>query len=205
MSLARSTASAALALVATGASAGPLPDFVIRMADETIARLHSLAPVKDHATAVELFGWEFLEGFQQPGTLCPGCSGVGYEGMLAGQRFRREHPDRRDDVMRGYGYTLTTVDGTCTVGFEASRFTPKHDRKPTPEDTFEWNWWVTGWSADFVGPPAPRLPGHSKPLQWACRMTGWLSPRGSYGHMNGYGHRFQVVRSEFIPAPDSAP
>jgi hypothetical protein len=36
-------------------------------------------------------------------------------------------------------------------------------------------------------------------------MTGWLSPRGGYGHMNLYGHQFLVVRSEVTPAPDSAP
>ncbi len=208
MSLARSTGLAMLALVAAGAAgapADPLPDFVVRMADETIARLPTLGPIRDHATAVALFGWEFLNGFLQPGTLCPGCAGVGHEGMLAGQRFRREHPDRHDEVMRGYGYALTTVDGTCLTAFEASRFTPKHERKPTPDDQVEWNWWVGGWGDTFVGPPAPRLPGHGKAHEWACRMTGWLSPRGGYGHMNMYGHQFLVVRSEVTPAPDSAP
>jgi hypothetical protein len=196
---------AVASLRAAGVPAQPVPAFVVRLADETIALTRSLAPIPDHATAVALFAQEFLDGFLEPGTQWPGGSGLGYEAMLAGQRLRLEQPARYDEVLRGYGYVPTEAEGTCATGFEASKFTPRREHKPTnPEELMDANWWVSGWSG-LTGPPAPRVPGFGKPRVWTCRMTGWLSPRGGYGHMNQYGHQFLVVRSEVILAPDSAP
>ncbi len=110
-----------------------------------------------------------------------------------------------NETVEDDGHMVNEAEGTCTVGFETSSFRPRLDHRPTPMEAMEGNWWVSRWDRVFVGPPAPPGPGRSKPLRWTCRMTGWVSGPGRYGHMNMYSREFRVARSEFIPGPDSAP
>ena len=182
-------------LDAAGAPAKPVPAFVVRLAEDAIARDPAAMKAPDHATAVGWFAEGFLFGFLNPDMSLPGFAGPGHEGSVAGQRARRAQPAQHDQVLRDYGYVQRDLTGRCTIGFEASRFTPALDRDASPIEKIDANWWVAEWPP-IPGPPAARGPSPRRALDWPCRIVGWVSPPGGYGHVNMFSHQVLVIRFE---------
>lgn len=160
-----------------GAAAdGPVPDFVLRIARAAQA-LPEAAAARARGDAVQEFARWFFEGFTHPNggnALQDPYMHTAWEG---GQAFWRERPDRRDEIMAGYGYARVEADGTWQRGFERSAFTPQ-DR---PGET----WWVTS----FGGVRWTDLqPGQPDAHFTAARvhLSGYLSPQGRHGHLGQY-------------------
>lgn len=190
---------------AAATPSGPVPPFVAPLAEAAIARDPSALRAPDRDQAVAWFSDGFIEGFlASPDASWPSAAGPGFEGMRAGQAYRRAYPARHDDVLRAYGYVPSDVTGRCAVGVEASRFTPRLPDDATPLQKIDANWWVAQW------PPSPAAPRASRSASrsgraWPCRVVGWLSPPGHYGHMNMYGHQLVAIRVEDLPEAATSP
>jgi hypothetical protein len=195
----------ALAAPAVAAPAGPVPPFVAQLAEAAIAREPSAMHAPDRDKAVAWFSAGFIEGFLAPPDMSwPSAAGPGFEGMRAGQAYRRAHPARHDDVLRAYGYVPSDVAGRCAVGVEASRFTPRLPDDASPIRKIDANWWVAQWPPSAAAPPASR-PASGRGRAWPCRIVGWLSPPGHYGHMNMYSHQMVAIRVEDLPEATTLP
>lgn len=191
----------ALPVAATAAPSGPVPPFVAQLAEAAIAREPAAMHATDRDKALAWFSAGFIEGFLAPPDMSwPSVAGPAFEGMRAGQAYRRAHPARHDDVLRAYGYVPSDVTGRCAVGAEASRFTPRLPADATPIQRIDANWWVARWPPSAAAASAPRPAsrpasfGHGR--AWPCRIVGWLSPPGHYGHMDMYSHQLVAIRVE---------
>lgn len=98
------------------------------------------------------------------------------DGVRAGQAAQPLNRELYGQYMLAFGNTETTVTGTYSTpcGFECSDFSPDQ----VPE-----KWWLT--FSVYCGEGARK--------KGRITVTGFLSPRGGYGHMNQYDRQFVAV------------
>lgn len=103
------------------------------------------------------------------------------EADAAGKNYYWGRPDKRKEVMNGFGYREVTMDGVYSAGFEVSRFWPvvpfmKIDR---PNNSCWLQYMPDGESelrSKWKG-PVSYVP---------ITVTGYLNSAGSFGHMGMY-------------------
>ncbi|MEA3213215.1 MAG: hypothetical protein QOE70_6272 [Chthoniobacter sp.] len=124
----------------------------------------------------------FFTGFTNHTGSMSGGEDAELKGFKAGQEFRRANPDKLRDTFESFGYVATEAEGIWMAGFEQSGFKPRN----SPEE-----WWLSGM-ADTVSDllEDQKIPDGGISI----RITGYLSPRGSYGHLGSYDHEFYATK-----------
>ncbi len=171
------------------------PPEVVRLAD---AYVTSLPQQESAAHAKEIrndFTTRFFRGFINPDGSISGGTSAGRAGFNAGQQYRRSNPDKLKQTMEGFGYAATNAQGIWAVGFEHSGF------RPDGHSGREW------WLAPLPVAGAAGAVDHLVPRQGGrVRISGFLSPRGQYGHLGTYEHEFFATNISLINfgRPDGA-
>lgn len=179
-----------LAATAT-ATAAEMPD-VVRPFAEAYARspLAQQQPASASAATDDYARW-FLQGFTHPGYGTQPVTDLRSDAYANGQIYARAHPSERDAVLAAYGYQAVERTGAWRRGFETTAF--------LPDDAEKESWWMTSYGG--VGFSAIGLAdsgGRHPPTR--VRITGYLSPRGDYGHMGGYRYEVLVTSGALIDA-----
>jgi hypothetical protein len=163
---------------------GVAPAAVARLAD---GYAKSLPQPEKRAEAKRDFESTFLTGFTTPNVSLGSPSDAAAAGLKAGQAYRREHPAKVKEILEGYGYVATEADGLWEAGFEVSEFKPAKNPKE--------NWWIT-----VLGEEGAALEGAERVHVEASvdgvqvHVSGFLSPKGHYGHF-GVGEREFIATS----------
>jgi len=162
----------------------PHPKEIVQQAD---AYYDSL-PKPQRSVSRDEVRLHYLEGFFMGYTspmskLMGGNDAVYRRGFQAGQKFWRSHPDKIKETMEAFGYRFTKVNGAWIVGFEWSDFRP---RSLFPSK----KWWLSNLTASDFG-RISRLAGTAGGI--SIHVSGYLSPKGSYGHMGDYAHELFVT------------
>jgi len=168
---------AAQSIVFGSANAASVPDDVLEQA-RAYAKTHRSEKPPRSQSLVEEYASGFFAGF---------IHGA-YNGVLSGDdafatayakgaaRWK-QGPDAQQRTFAGYGYQRIEWTGLWTAGFETSLFEP--DGQPG----------LAAW-LDFLAGSGAALP-KTEPgphfLELRLRLTGYLSPRGSYGHLGMHG------------------
>lgn len=162
----------------------PRPTAALRQADAYYDSLPYAArsPHRDKVRVSFLDG--FFDGFVNPnGEILGGPHDAHWHGFQAGQADRRANPAKLSETMGGFGYTPLKTEGRWTVGFEHSGFRPAG---ASPEN----EWWLSGLSnTAFDLIRTTPIPDEGL----AIRITGFLSPKGKYGHLSSYDHEFYAT------------
>lgn len=137
------------------------------------------------------FTVEYFQGFTDPDARLIGPPAA-KQGFQKGQSFRR-HCNKAEvrRFMQDYGYTVTEASGTWAVRFEVSCFCPRNN----PDE---------GWWLSYFGDTKVEIPEDDKKSDQAghYQITGFLSPKGRYGHLGGYSHQFYATKIVYIKAGD---
>ena len=151
------------------------------------AYLDSLPKGKDPAdrsnARIDYLVW-FFEGFVRPqGSNSPFSDDATQVAFHAGQTHWRDHPSMRSEMMAGFGYVETEVTGKWIVGFEASFL--------VPDSVAGERWWLgsLGNVQSDISPDSRSSDGGV-----TVRVSGYLSPPGRYGHMNGYARQLLAAK-----------
>lgn len=162
----------------------PKPPAIVKLADAFLASLPPEQRPKNPEWARDDFVRCFFMGFTNHTGSMSGGEVAGLQGFKAGQEFRRANPDKLKETFESFGYVAAEVEGTWTTGFEHSGFKP-HRERSTEE------WWLSGFS-DTVSdlPKGEKIPDEGVGI----RIIGFLSPRGSYGHLGSYDHEFYATK-----------
>jgi hypothetical protein len=99
------------------------------------------------------------------------------EGSAAGEKLRKLEPGGVPEVLGEYGYKPITAVGAFSFRAEEVAFVPTSS---SAKD----RWWLMG-----------SLSPGATPQSDSCRIgtvTGYLSPQGVFGHLNGYKHELIV-------------
>ena len=177
---------AAIVLGSTGSlgqGAPAVPMVVQQLADKYISSLPRSALPSGRTAADQTYWVFFFEGFTSPGSQMLGKKGIPREAFDAGQAYWRSHPDKRKEIMLGFGYSEVALEGTWLTGFEASRFVPKR----APESRY-WLQPLEGAGSEISLSPKGTV--ESQPV----RVRGYLSPPGRYGHMGMYDRQIFATR-----------
>jgi hypothetical protein len=122
----------------------------------------------------------FFLGFTDPDGSLTGDDVAAEHGFEAGQEFRRHcNPAEVKQAMEDYGYVATEAAGTWVLRDEVNCFRPRNIRGQ--------NWWLT----DFGGTFRDFYEVTGQPV--SCHISGFLSPKGQYGHGGTYDHKFYVA------------
>jgi len=127
----------------------------------------------------DFFLFNFFHGFTAPGATMTGGTEADRQGFIAGQKYRLQNPQKLKETMEGFGYEATEAEGTYICYFEHSEFYPRG--KTTQM------WWLS-----TLGDSWPDLGTARNGIH--LRVTGFLSPAGAYGHLNGYDHEFFATK-----------
>jgi hypothetical protein len=156
-------------------------------AEDYILHLKPEPTAAEKEDILQDFTTQFFQGFTDPDASILGRPAV-ERGFKEGQKFRRHCSELEvRHFMEDYGYTYVEETGTWTVRFEVSSFSPRSN----PDG----GWWLSYFGntkADF-----PKdLNKLKNPIYY--RVTGFLSPKGEYGHMGGSSHEFFATKIEYI-------
>jgi len=125
------------------------------------------------------FIWSFLQGFTNSEGAVGSSKDAVSKGFEAGQKYRHKNPEMLAHTMAGFGYTAIDVRGTWQTGPELSGFAPGNQRNPI--------WWLS-----ILGNSPAAKSDISPEHCFYVNITGFLSPAGRYGHMNGFSHEVFV-------------
>lgn len=174
-----------LGLAFAQASAGDIPDVVVRYASSftKIQSTDGSAPLSQ--AMLNQYAQDFFMGFTHPspdrGVYTE--SAALRDAYIHGQTYWREHPDERKKIFAGYGYIAVDAEGAWSQGFEKSSFEPSNPAGG--------KWWMRPlgdgrWRE--LGLDACKGNGRSR-----VHVTGYLSPEGHYGHLGAYEHEVLVT------------
>jgi hypothetical protein len=168
-----------------GPPAFQAPPAVILRAD---AYVNSLVSQPNSRRKLEIhhdFLRNFFAGFTNPEGWMEGGTEASRCGFQAGQEYRRANLAKLQETMEGFGYVTCEAEGNWTVRFEHSGFRPRG----RPEE----QWWV--WLSP-VGDIESDIARTAKTTRAGVdvRISGFLSPKGSYGHMGGSEHEFRATK-----------
>lgn len=159
------------------AQAGEVPDLVNRLAHDYLAAPWTGAGLRKDEDPVQAYAHYFFLGLTHPAGGMAGGTGLQHDAYAKGQAYWRDHPEARERMLAGYGYTKVEADGRWSRGFEQSRF--------IPEDREGETWWVSSfggvrWTELGPGQADARFPTAH------VHLTGYLSPAGQHGHFGQY-------------------
>jgi hypothetical protein len=163
------------------------PPEVLRLADAYISSLpHQPDAPQTNDIRAEFVRW-FFWGFVDPNSeVSSGPPSATLAGLKAGKQYRRSNPEKLKQTMEGFGYTVTNAQGTWTVGFEHSGFRPDgHSGR---------EWWLSLLPVEGGSPIDQAVPAGGGRV----RISGFLSPKGQYGHLGGYDHEFFATNISVI-------
>jgi hypothetical protein len=165
---------AAQSIVFGSANAASVPDDVLEQA-RAYAKTHRSEKPLPGKTLVEEYASGFFVGFIHGGEFF-GSDAFGTAYAKGAARWK-EGPDAQQRTFAGYGYQRIEWTGLWTTGFETSRFEP--DGQPG----------LTAWLDFLAGSEAalPKTDPGPRFRKLRLRLTGYLSPRGSYGHLGMHG------------------
>lgn len=172
-----------VAILAVKAFAGEVPDVVVRYADSFAQSQSTKGQLPTDQAMRDEYARYFFQGFTHPAGGIYTKSALIQDAYSHGQTYWRDHPSERTKVFSGYGYIAVEREGVWTQGFEISAF--------DPSDADGGRWWITTfggrpWSE--VGLDRGTGNGQSR-----VRIVGYLSPKGSYGHLGAYQHEVLVT------------
>ena len=173
------------------AFASEIPDVVRQRANAFERSQATPERLRPGHTLLEDYAYEFFVGFthENGGIYTP--SALARDAYTQGQAYWRDHPSERAQIFAGYGYTAVEREGVWIKGFEISSF--------EPSDSPGERWWMTSlgngpWRE--VGLDA----GNTRRGPLRLRIDGYLSPKGSYGHLGMYGHTVLVTAATVVEA-----
>lgn len=176
-------------ILAATATAAEVPDVVRQYADAYAkSPLAQQQPASASAATDDYARW-FLQGFTHPAYGTGPVTDLRSDAYANGQNHARTHPSERDAILAGYGYQAVERTGAWRRGFETTAF--------LPDDAEKASWWMTSYGG--VGFSAIGLAdsgGRHPPTR--VRITGYLSPKGNYGHMGGYRYEVLVTSGALI-------
>jgi len=166
------------------AAAANIPGVVIRLSDSYAASRPAPEKTLNGRTPREEYALWFFAGFTHPVGGISTKLDLIRDAYTQGQSYWREHANERDQVFSGYGYEHVETDGVWSRSFENSNF--------VPIDKQAGKWWITSfggvrWTelgSDHVDAPFHETQAH---------IIGYLSPRGSYGHLDMYEREILVT------------
>jgi hypothetical protein len=163
------------------------PDVALREAEAYLAKLSPQPADSEREEIRTEFTQMFFSGFTNPTGGLIGRDAAEH-GFHAGQNLRR-HCDavmvRR--IMEDYGYVATEATGTWAVRFEVSVFSPR--------DMPDQGWWLEGFGDTKYTYPKK---GEETDQPVYFRISGFLSPKGRYGHLGGYEHEFYATKVVYV-------
>src|SRR5262245_57583484 len=170
---------------ASSRAAGPA--IAQQLADAYIQRLSPQPAASEKEQIRQEFTGMFFSGFTSPDGSVIGRDAA-ERGFEAGQEFRRKcNASEVKKTMENYGYVATEAEGTWSVRFEVSCFTPRHASSEA--------WWLNGFgNTEYVLPKKEEKTDQ----RMLYRISGFLSPRGQYGHLGGYDHEFYATKVVYI-------
>jgi hypothetical protein len=155
----------------------------LRLADAYIGHLAFPPSAAEREEIRHAFAREFFSGFTGPDNHLIG-SKAAVAGFKAGQEFRRKSSQARVmKTMEEFGYIATEAEGTWVVDFEVSCFRPRSQ----PDQS----WWLS-----VFGGTKDVLPKREEPSSGPVlfHVSGFLSPKGQYGHLGAYEHEFYATK-----------
>jgi hypothetical protein len=162
-----------------------MPPAILKLADAYLESLPLERRPKDQQRARARFVRAFFLGITIPAS-SPGSSDDEYSrGFKTGQEYRRANPDKIKETFESFGNVVTEAEGVWTTGFEHSGFEPRG-----PNSNHE-NWWL--WTTPdtvYEPPEGRRFFGRGATVH----VTGFLSPKGTYGHLGAYDRDFYATR-----------
>lgn len=163
----------------------PHPKEALREADAYFDSLPYFwrTPHRDKVRVEFLRG--YFNGFVTPGEITMvGKHDACWHGVKAGQVYRRTHPAKLKETMEDFGYTAAVARGRWLSGFEISDFRPLGGGRDK-------SWWLSALtSTAFEFAKDVTIPHDGISL----RVEGFLSPKGAFGHLNGYDHEFYATQ-----------
>jgi hypothetical protein len=162
----------------------PKPPAVLKLAESYFATLTPEQRPNDPESARDNFVRCFFAGFTNYTGSMSGGELAGLEGFKAGQEFRRAHPDQVKETFESFGYVATEAEGVCATGFEQSEF------KPRGKNSAE-RWWLSGMADTMSDLPEEQ---NVSERDLTIRINGFLSPKGSYGHLGLYDREFYATK-----------
>ncbi|MDX8122115.1 hypothetical protein SKZ59_10045 [Janthinobacterium sp. GMG2] len=183
-----------LTVLAGKASAANIPDIVLEYAH---AFAQTQAADEQASTPPADYAQWFFEGLTHPSGGIVTQSAAMRDAYVNGQRYWRDHPSERTNIMAGYGYRAIERDGVWSRGFEKSVFQPAH----ADLDSDAGAWWFNSFGSVAwrdVGLVAPNS-SYEKPR---VHIAGYLSPKGHYGHLGAYEHEVLVTSGVAVQAAD---
>ena len=162
----------------------PKPPAIVKLADAYLASLAPEQRPNEPESARDDFVRSFFIGFTTPTGSMSGGTDADTKGFTAGQEFRRANPQKLKETFESFGYVATEAEGLWTLEFEHSGFKPRGCRNDK-------EWWL-----DDLGDTVYELPNDQKiPDEGiSIRISGFLSPKGQYGHLGLYKHRFYATK-----------
>jgi len=163
------------------------PALAQQEAESFLAHLSSEPTSSEREDFRHDFTNRFFSGFTSPNDCIIG-SDAAEHGFKAGQKFRR-HCNERDitRTMEAYGYVAAEAIGTWNVRFEVSCFCPRN----TPDEA----WWLSGFgNTKYILPKK----GEKIDPPVLYRISGFLSPKGEYGHLGNSSHEFYATKVVYI-------
>lgn len=167
-----------------------VPPFVSELAKQYLA---TTSPSETSTSALRLatqrYADIYLLGYISPP--CPDCLPTADQGIFgsaydAGVADRRQHPERWDAVMSGYGYRRVDVVGKMSLGYEKAAF--------VPDGQVGEIWWVGGPSSVPGEVATPdKIIANARNGGSRVNIIGYLSPKGQYGHLGAYDRQLLVA------------
>lgn len=183
-----------LTALAGKANAANIPDIVLEYAH---AFAQTQTTDKRASTPPADYAQWFFQGLIHPSGGIVTQSAAMRDAYMKGQRYWRDHPSERANIMASYGYRAIERDGVWSRGFEKSVFQPAH----ADLDLDAGAWWLNSFGGVAwrdVGLVAPNS-SHQQPR---VHIVGYLSPKGHYGHLGAYEHEVLVTSGAAVQAAD---
>jgi hypothetical protein len=169
-----------------GQPAFQAPPAVILLADAYVESLSSQMTPRRKSDLHHEFLRNFFAGFTNPDGWMEGGTEASRCGFQAGQETRRAKHDKLNEYMEGFGYVPCEAEGNLTVRSEHSGFRPRN--RPGEQ------WWLWLLSAiDDAESDAIKSTKNSK-AGVDVRISGFLSPKGRYGHMGCCEREFRATK-----------
>jgi hypothetical protein len=103
-------------------------------------------------------------------------------GYRSGKKYAGEKTKTKQHLsLSEFGYEPITLEGILRLGFERSHFTPNGQDRP---------YWIV--FADYMHMRS-QIPKGTWPDGKSVIVKGWLSPRGTYGHMGLARHEIVAI------------
>ena len=179
------------------AAAGNIPDIVLGYASAFAQTQAADKQLPTSPTLPAEYAQWFFQGLIHPSGGIVTQSAIMRDAYTNGQRYWRDHPSERANIMAGYGYLAIERDGTWSRGFEKSVFQPAH----VDVDVGAGAWWLDSFGG-VAWKDVGLVPPNSSYEQPHVRIVGYLSPKGHYGHLGAYEHEVLVTSGVAVKAAD---